>query len=146
MRIAVSACLLGVNCRYCGESNLNEKIAELLKEHELIPLCPEQLGGLPTPREPNEILNGRVMDKSGKDNTEAFLRGAEETLRIMKFLNCKHAILKERSPSCGSGKIYDGTFSRKVIDGSGFTASLLMKNGIKVANEENFDSLISEGS
>ena len=143
MRIVVSACLLGMNCRYCGGGSLDEKILELSKEHELIPLCSEQLGGLPTPREPNEILDGRVREKSGKDNTEIFHLGAQEVLNIMKRLDCKHAILKQRSPSCGSSKIYDGTFSGKVIPGRGITASLLIENGIKVVSEEEIDELFS---
>ena len=141
MRIVVSACLLGMNCRYCGGGALDEKILELSKEHELIPLCPEQLGGLPTPREPDEILDGRVREKSGKDNTEIFRLGAEEVLNIMKRLNCRHAILKQRSPSCGPSKIYDGTFSGKVIPGRGITASLLIENGIKVVSEDEIDDL-----
>lgn len=115
---------------------MNEDVASLAKIHCLIPICPEQLGGLPTPREPDEIRDGRVYEKSGKDNTEEFSRGAEETLRIAKLLNADMAILKQNSPSCGSSMIYDGTFSSKKIPGSGITASLLIESGIRVISEE----------
>ena len=141
MKILVSACLLGINSRYCGGGCLNEDIASLTKSHFLIPVCPEQLGGLPTPREPDEIRNGRVYEKSGKDNTDGFTRGAEETLRIAKLLGADMAILKQNSPSCGSSMIYDGTFSGKKIPGAGITASLLIQNGIRVISEEEIDEL-----
>lgn len=141
MKILVSACLLGVNCRYCGDGCFNEKVAALAAENELVPVCPEQLGGLPTPREPDEILNGRVVGKDGTDNTEYFLRGAHEVLKLAMVLNCQAALLKERSPSCGSSEIYDGTFSGKRIAGAGITAGLLMKNGLRVASEERPEEL-----
>jgi len=127
-----SACLLGVKCRYDGQDSLNEKVVELLKTEILIPVCPEQLGGLPTPREPAEIVGNRVITKSGEDVTNKFLRGAMETLRIAKLFGVKEAILKQGSPSCGCGKIYDGTFSGKTIRGDGITTALLKKHGIKV--------------
>lgn len=107
-RILVSACLLGMNCRYCGGGCEDERAAGLLAQYCLLPVCPEQLGGLPTPREPDEILNGRVIGRSGQDNTEAFELGAREALRAAKLFNCRFALLKERSPSCGSNVIYDG--------------------------------------
>ena len=144
MKILVSACLLGINCRYCGGGNFNDAVMELVNKYDIIPVCPEQMGGLSTPRQANEILNGRVIEKNGKDNTQAFVRGAEEVLKIAKLLNCYHAILKQRSPSCGSSIIYDGTFSSKKIAGKGITASLLMKNQIKVVNEENIKDLFTE--
>ncbi|MEM1565725.1 MAG: DUF523 domain-containing protein [Candidatus Bathyarchaeia archaeon] len=131
-----SACLLGVKCRYDGQDSLNEKVVELLKTEILIPVCPEQLGGLPTPREPAEIVGNRVITKSGEDVTNKFLRGAMETLRIAKLFGVKEAILKQGSPSCGCGKIYDGTFSGKTIRGDGITTALLKKHGIKVITEE----------
>ncbi|MDO5563000.1 MAG: DUF523 domain-containing protein [Synergistaceae bacterium] len=115
MKILVSACLLGLNCRYCGGGCFDDRVVALAKEFCLIPVCPEQLGGLPTPREPDEILNGRVVSKSGIDNTEYFERGAEEVLRLAKLLGCSMAILKERSPSCGSSMVYDGTFTGRKI-------------------------------
>ncbi len=131
-----SACLLGVKCRYDGKSSLNKKVLDLAAKETLIPVCPEQLGGLPTPRSPSEQRNGKVVTKDGKDVTDNFKRGAEETLRLAKIYGCKEAILKQRSPSCGYGKIYDGTFSGKLIKGNGVTAELLRKNGILVKTEE----------
>lgn len=146
-RILVSACLLGVNCRYDGKNGKNDRLLELLKEYELIPVCPEQLGGMETPREPSECLPDgervRVMNKKGEDVTDFFLRGAEETLKIAKLYGCRHAILKERSPSCGSGVIYDGSFSGTKTEGYGVTARLLKEHGIKVMGESDI-SMCSE--
>jgi len=135
--ILCSACLLGINCRYDGKSKSNKKAIELAKEKILIPVYPEQLGGLPTPREPAEQKGNKVFTKSGKDVTENFKRGAKEVLKLAKLFNVKKAILKQKSPSCGSGKIYDGTFSGKLIKGDGVTAALLKKDGIRVLSEEN---------
>jgi uncharacterized protein YbbK (DUF523 family) len=131
-----SACLLGIKCRYDGKSKLNEKVIELSREEILIPVCPEQLGGLPTPREPTELRGGRVVTKSGEDLTKYFEMGAEQVLEKAKLLGVKTAILKQGSSSCGCGKIYDGTFSGKIIEGDGVTATLLKKNGISVISEE----------
>ncbi|MCS7124160.1 MAG: DUF523 domain-containing protein [Candidatus Bathyarchaeota archaeon] len=131
-----SACLLGVRCRYDGKSALNKKVVELLKTETLIPVCPEQLGGLPTPREPAEVIGKKVITKSGQDVTEKFTHGARETLKIAKILGVREAIFKQGSPSCGCGRIYDGTFSGKTIKGDGVTTALLKKNGIKVITEE----------
>jgi len=114
-----SACLLGVKCRYNGKSALNKKVVSLLRSEVLIPVCPEQLGGLPTPREPAEIVGNRVFTISGRDVTENFIRGANETLRIAKLFNISEAIMKQGSPSCGFGRIYDGTFSGKTRKGEG---------------------------
>ena len=135
MRI-VSACLFGVKCRYDGKSKSDEKVIRLSKKEILIPVCPEQLGGLSTPREPSEKRGNKVITKSGKDVTENFVKGAEEVLKLAKLLNTKEAILKQRSPSCGCGQIYDGTFSHKFIKGDGVTTALLKRNGIKVISEE----------
>ena len=114
-RILVSACLLGVNCRYDGKNGRRDEVLKLLREYELIPVCPEQMGGMETPREPSECRRdgGRVqvMNRKGQDVTEYFEKGGEEALKIAKLYGCRYAILKERSPSCGSGIIYDGTFS-----------------------------------
>jgi len=142
----VSACLLGIKCRYDGKSKPNEKVLELSRKETLIPFCPEQAGGLPTPRVPQEIqgcsgetvLDGqcKVMNKEGKDVTEEFIRGAEETLKLVKLFNIKEAIMKQRSPSCGCGLTFDGTFSKKFIKGDGVAAALLKRNGIKVITEE----------
>ena len=131
-----SACLLGIRCRYDGKSKPDKKIIGLSEKEALIPVCPEQLGGLPTPRENSEIKGKKVITASGKDVTKNFKRGAEKTLKIAKLFNIKQAIFKQKSPSCGCGKIYDGTFSRKIIKGDGITTALLKKNGIKVIPEE----------
>jgi uncharacterized protein YbbK (DUF523 family) len=132
-----SACLIGVNCRYNGKEKPNDKILKLLKKENLIPVCPEQLGGLPTPREPAERRGNKVLTKSGKEVTSNFKKGAKEVLKIAKIFNVKEAILKQRSPSCGSGIIYDGTFSNKLTRGEGVTTTLLRKNGVRVISEEN---------
>ena len=131
-----SACLLGVKCRYNGKSALNRKVVALLKAEVLIPVCPEQLGGLPTPREPAEIRGERVITRSGKDVTENFLRGARQVLKLAKLFGVKEAVLKQGSPSCGCGRIYNGTFSGKTVKGDGVTTALLKKNGIKIITEE----------
>lgn len=131
-----SACLLGIKCRYNGKSALNRKVVALLKAEVLIPICPEQMGGLPTPREPAEIMGKRVITRSGKDVTENFLRGAQQVLKLAKLLGIKEAVLKQGSPSCGCGRIYNGTFSGKTVKGDGVTTALLKKNGIKVVTEE----------
>ncbi len=136
-RIGVSACLLGVRCKYDGTSNYAEEaVRQLAERFTLIPVCPEQLGGLTPPRAPAEILNGRVITKDGLDVTESFQRGAEETLEIFKLLKLEAAILKEGSPSCGSGLIYDGTFTGVKIPGMGLTVRLLRDQGIGVISEK----------
>jgi uncharacterized protein YbbK (DUF523 family) len=140
-----SACLLGINCKYDGRSNKNEKIQKLRKKYILVPVCPEILGGLPTPRESAEQKGKRVITKSGKDITRYFEKGAKEVLKICKILGIKKAILKQKSPSCGCGKIYDGTFSGKLIKGEGVTTKLLKKNKIKVFTEENFEKILKNG-
>lgn len=134
--ILISACLLGLRCRYNAEPVTNERVLALAKTHTLIPVCPEQLGGLPTPRPPAERLGERVVSNDGTDVTNAFVRGAEETLLMARTLGCKTAILKARSPSCGHGRIYDGSFTGALIPGSGVTAELLTKNGIRVFTED----------
>lgn len=134
--ILCSACLLGIKCRYDGKSKPNKKVIKLAKKAILIPVCPEILGGLPTPREPAEQREKKVMTKSGKDVTQNFKEGAKQVLKIAKLLGIKEAILKQKSPSCGCGKIYDGTFSGRIIKGDGITAALLKRNKIKVISEE----------
>jgi uncharacterized protein YbbK (DUF523 family) len=131
-----SACLLGIKCRYDGQSKLNEKVIKLSKKEILIPVCPEQLGGLSTPREASEQRGRKVVTKSGKDVTKNFKEGAKQVLKLAKLFGIKEAILKQRSPSCGCGQIYDGTFSGKIIRGNGITAALLKRNGIRVVSEE----------
>ncbi|OGO76633.1 MAG: purine-nucleoside phosphorylase [Clostridiales bacterium GWB2_37_7] len=143
MNILVSACLLGVNCKYNGNNNKVEKLLEHMQNVTLIPICPEQLGGLTTPRPPAEYVEeAKILNNIGIDVTKEFAIGAEETLRIAKLCNCSFAILKERSPSCGSKQIYDGSFQGKVKDGMGVTARLLEQNGIKVYSEENFEEIL----
>ena len=142
MNILISACLFGVSCRYNGTGKLIPELEQLKKKYNLIPVCPEQLGGLPTPRKACEQKGDYVITKDGDDCTEAFCKGAEEVLRLAKLLDCEYAILKERSPSCGHGKVYDGTFTSTLIDGSGVTAALLSKNGIKVIGESAITSLL----
>lgn len=131
-----SACLLGIKCRYDNKSKEDKKVLALAKKEFLIPVCPEQLGGLTTPREPSEQKGERVFSRSGKDITENFRKGAEEVLRLAKIFGVKEAIFKQKSPSCGCGQIYDGTFSGKLVEGDGVTTELLKKNGIKVITEE----------
>jgi len=131
-----SACLLGIKCRYDGKSKPNKRVVELAKKETLIPICPEQLGGLPTPREAAEQKGKRVITKSGKDVTKYFKKGARQVLKLAKLLGIKGAILKQRSPSCGCGQIYDGTFSGKIIQGNGVTVSLLKRNRIRVISDE----------
>ena len=141
--IFVSACLVGINCKYNGGNNFNQKIFDLVKEGKAIPICPEQLGGLQTPRNPAEIktINGTryVIDNKNKDVTENFEKGAKEVLELAKKLNIKKAILQARSPSCGVGKIYSGDFDRKLIDGNGILAELFIKNGIEVISSEDYE-------
>ena len=131
-----SACLLGIKCRYDGKSKPYGKVLDLAKKEILIPVCPEQLGGLSTPRIPSEQKGGRVFSKRNKDVTENFRSGATAVLKIAQILNIKEAILKQRSPSCGCGQIYDGSFSKKIIVGDGVTTKLLKRNKIKVISEE----------
>ncbi|MBS4536270.1 DUF523 domain-containing protein [Clostridium sp. D2Q-14] len=140
----ISACLVGVNCRYNGKDNLNEKVLDFMRNNETIIVCPEQLGGLRTPRFPAEIvgIDGKkkiVVDNKNTDVTKEFYKGAYEVLKIAKLYNIKGAILKSKSPSCGYGKIYDGSFSNKLIVGKGVTAEILEKNGIKIYTEEDID-------
>ena len=139
--IIISACLCGCNCKYNGENNENEKCVNLLKKGKAILICPEQLGGMTTPRLPSEILknngNKLVINKNGEEVTNFFEKGAKEALNIAKLVNSKVAILKDGSPSCGSNFIYDGNFSGNKIKGEGITASLFRKNGIKVFSEKN---------
>ena len=135
--ILVSACLLGVPCRYDGTGKADERLLALAKTHPLIPVCPEQLGGLSTPRPPAERNGERVLTQSDEDVTDAFRRGAEQTLSLARLLGCKAAILKANSPSCGSGSIYDGSFLKRLIPGEGMTAALLRQNGITVLSEQN---------
>lgn len=139
--ILVSACLLGVACRYDGKRKPNEAVIALKEKYNLIPVCPEIMGGLPTPRLPSEIRGETVIMENGEDVTDKYSRGAEETLRLARLFGCGKAVLKEKSPSCGSGRIYDGTFSKTLAEGNGITAGMLLANGIRVAGETEIDAL-----
>ena len=141
MTILVSACLLGCPCRYDGTAKADPRVLALMERHTLIPVCPEQLGGLPTPRLPSERREGGVFDCGGKDVTAQYRQGAEEVLRLARLYGCTHAVLKERSPSCGSGQIYNGSFSHVLVPGSGVAAELLAQNGITVLGESQADVL-----
>ena len=142
MRILISGCLLGVCCRDDGASKPHPLAEELSKKHELVPVCPEQLGGLATPRPPAERQGERIIAKTGVDVTAQYRRGAEEALRLCCLLGCEAAVLKERSPSCGSGEIYDGTFTGTLVSGNGVTAELFLKHGIPVYGESQLSELL----
>ncbi len=136
MKIVVSACLLGENCKYSGGNNRNEKLLSLLAGHEVIPVCPEVLGGLPVPRVPAEIVNGVVINRNGVSVDAEFLRGAAEALEICRREKPDLVILQPRSPSCGVGEVYDGTFTGKRVPGNGFFAALAAENGFRVESAE----------
>ena len=146
--ILISACLCGVNCKYNHENNSHPFFIELIKTGQAIPICPEQLGGLPTPRPACEILNGTgrevlegtadVVGKDGQVLTAQFIRGAQETLKVAHLVHATTAILKGRSPSCGVNIIYDGTFTSRIIPGDGVTAAFLRESGVQVLSDEQF--------
>jgi uncharacterized protein YbbK (DUF523 family) len=141
--ILVSACLLGINCKYNGNNNLHEKTLKLGRK--VIPFCPEQLGGLSTPRQPAEIIGGdgydvllgnaKVVTDTGKDVTSNFIKGAEMSAILADLTQARTAVLKANSPSCGVNCIYDGTFSRSKCKGDGVTAALLKQKGLQVITE-----------
>ena len=136
MKIMVSACLLGENCKYSGGNNRNEKVLAYVAGHEVIPVCPEVMGGLPTPRVPAEIVQGVVINREGVNVDREYRLGAQKALQIAKEKQIDLAILQSRSPSCGVKEIYDGTFSGKRIPGQGVTAKLLSDNGFAVMDAE----------
>ena len=142
-KVLISACLAGINCKFNGENNLLDSglLDEISKKYHLLFICPEVFGGLGTPREPAEMKDGLVVTKTAKDVSENFKFGAEICLKIAKLNSCKKAILKARSPSCGSGQIYDGSFSKKLIFGDGVAAKLLKENGILVFSEDEIGRL-----
>lgn len=148
MNVLISACLLGQACRYDGKTKEYAAIHELQEKQHIcwIPICPEQAGGLPTPRDPAERRRGDVITSKGADVTAQYQQGACQTLRLAQMFQCAYAVLKEKSPSCGCGKIYDGTFTRTLTDGDGVTAEVLKKNGIVVLGESGpFDVLRKDG-
>ena len=136
MKILVSTCLLGVDCCWHGGNNKNEALLSKKDDYTFVPVCPEQLGGLTTPRLPAELGNQLVVTNDGSDVTNAFAKGALETLKLAQLYGCQYAILKANSPSCGCGRIYDGSFTGTLIDGDGITAKRLTENGIKVFTED----------
>lgn len=140
----ISACLLGVPCRYDGASRSigAERIRRLTEVLDLVPVCPEQLGGLPTPRIPSERVRDGVLTREGTDVSPAFRRGAAVALEMARLFNVRCAILKARSPSCGAGEIYDGSFSGRIIPGDGVTAELLRRHGIPIYCEDQIDALL----
>ena len=150
--ILVSACLVGINCKYNGNNNKDLRIIELMAKGKAIPVCPELLGGLPTPRPAAEIQGGEgrdilygtaaVQNNKGENVTNRFVKGAKETLKVAELAHVTAAIFKQRSPSCGSGQIYDGTFSGKVVAGDGIASAVLKEKGIKVFSEENAEELL----
>ena len=143
MKILISACLLGIPCRYDGKAKPQPWAEALAARHDLVPVCPEQLGGLPTPRAPSERRGDRVVMNTGADVTEQYRRGAACALRLYQLLGCKAAVLKERSPSCGCGAVYDGTFTGTLTAGDGVTAALLQAHGIRVLGESQVLELLA---
>lgn len=144
MNLLISACLMGVRCRYDGGKKPLDCLEQLIDKHVLIPVCPEVLGGLPTPRVPAERIGDKVITKDGRDVTANYQQGAEEALRLARMAGCTHALLKERSPSCGCGIIYDGTFSGGLCKGDGVCGALLKANGVKVLGESRVQELLEE--
>lgn len=144
MKILVSACLLGVACRYDGQSKTYPLVAELCRCHQVVPVCPEIMGGLPTPRTPAERCGTQVITRSGSDVTENYWRGARQVLHLAQVLDCTVAVLKERSPSCGSGQIYDGTFTGALTDGWGVAAQMLRESGIRVIGESQLADFLAQ--
>ena len=136
MKVLVSACLIGENCKYDGKNNYSQKLMDFLKDKEYVAVCPEMLGGLKSPRIPCEIVNGVVMNRAGENVDKYFREGAQKALQIAKENNIDMAVLQQRSPTCGAGIIYDGTFSGNKIPGNGVFAQLMIDNGFKVIRED----------
>lgn len=136
MKVAVSACLLGENCKYNGGNNYNKKLVNFVKDHEVIAMCPEVLGGLVIPRPPAEIVNGLVRQKNGISVDNEFKKGAQKALNIIKKNKIGLVILQSRSPSCGVNNVYDGSFTGKLIEGKGVFARILEENNIEVIDVE----------
>lgn len=141
-KLLVSACLLGIPCRYDGKSKEYSGIEKIKEKYEIVPVCPEMMGGLPVPRAAGEIKDRRVLTREGESLSFAYATGARAALSLASRRGCTKALLKEKSPSCGSGKVYDGSFSRTLTDGDGVTAALLKKYGIKVYGESNIEELL----
>lgn len=144
--LLISECLCGVCCRYDGDHNRIECLEELKNVYNLVPVCPEVLGGLLTPRPPAERIGNRVLTRDGIDVTEQFKRGATLALAIAIEKNCRCALLKAKSPSCGYGELYDGTFTRTLVKGAGVTSELLLQHNIQIYTEKNVAALITQNS
>lgn len=142
--LLISACLLGAKCRYDGQCKPLLQLVTLAERFDLVPVCPEQLGGLPTPRTPAERVGETVLTQDGRDVSEQYRRGAEQAMHLVDVCGCKLALLKERSPSCGHGEIYDGSFTGRLTAGDGVTAALLRENGIIVYGESEIGRLLEE--
>ena len=140
--IAVSACLIGQRCRYNGDTKTDGRVIKLEKRFRFVPVCPEMLGGLPVPREPSEISGDRVITRSGKDMTDAYRKGAEKTLELIRSEGCVAALFKERSPSCGSGFVHNGLFDGGMVPGDGIASALLRTQGIPVYGETETEKLL----
>lgn len=139
MKILVSDCLLGNNCRYCADNCKNQAVLDLGKKYQIVGVCPEQVGGLSTPRPPAERVGDKIIAKTGVDVTDEYTKGAQIALQLAKDNQIAFAVLKSKSPSCGKGLIYDGTFTGGKVAGNGVTAELLMANGFAVYTEEELD-------
>ena len=144
-KLLISSCLIGNNTKYNGKNNYIKEIEQLKLKYELIPICPEVLGGLSIPRDPSEINNDKVISINGRDVTKEFNIGANKALNIALLNNIKYALLKDGSPSCGNTYIYDGTFKNNKIDGIGITTKLLKSHNIKIYNENNLNELLKKG-
>lgn len=142
MKVGVSACLVGKNTKYDGGNNYNKYVLEYLKDKEVVLICPEVFGGLPTPRIPSEQINDKVINSNNEDVTKQFVDGANEALKRLQQQNVNVVILKERSPSCGYKKVYDGTFSKTIIDGNGVFAKLAIENGFIIYTESDIENTI----
>ena len=140
--LLVSACLLGVNCRYDGKNNLIDQLEALKEKYNLIPVCPEILGGMPTPRKPVEKVAGHFCNRDGENFDREFIGGAKEAVKIARICDCHKALLQARSPSCGHGLIYDGSFSKKLIPGNGAAADLLEQAGLEIISSNEIDKLL----
>lgn len=142
--LLISACLLGTSCKYNGGNNAlpADKIAALRGKYRLIPICPETAGGLPTPRDPSERRGGAVVSCKGRDVTAEYSKGADVAVSLAEKNGCKTALLKEKSPSCGSGVIYDGTFTGRLVVGDGLAAERLKARGVRVYGESEVDEII----
>ena len=143
-KLLISACLLGRNCKYNGGNNYVPLTEELKERYDLVPVCPEAFGLLPIPHDPSERVGDKVLSKSGEDVTQAFRKGAEKTLAVVEKEGVRLAVLKERSPSCGCGSIYDGTFTGKVVPGNGVAAELLLQHGVTIYGESRIGELLEE--